>query len=246
MTHHIYVDESGDEGDYLDSNEKPIIGSSRYFILAGIIVDEHTVPRFEEEYNHMLHNRFRGKPLPENFKLHYYPLRNNKPPYDRLSVEDRQGLEKDVFDVINRLDCTLVSVIIDLDTHCRKYTEPISPRAYALYLLQERFQYFLEEYDSHGVVIYERFNAKMKRRTEQVIRRLRTHNFPIPISLPRIDPHIQNGDPTQQPILNLADFFAYLPYTYKTSGRYSPHYELIMHKYFNLHGDRFHTGKVEL
>ena len=36
--------------------------------------------------------------------------------------------------------------------------------------MQERFQYFLEEHDSHGVVIYKKFNAKMKRRTEQVIR----------------------------------------------------------------------------
>lgn len=153
-------------------------------------------------------------------------------------------MEKDVFDVITRLDCTLVSVIIDLYTHCRRYTKPISPRAYALLLLQERFQYFLEEHDSHGVVIYERFNAKMKRRTEQVIRRLLTQNFPILTSLSRIDPHIQNGDPTQQPILNFADF-AYLPYNYKTSGRYSTYYGLIMHKYFNLKGDKFHTGKVE-
>ncbi len=112
--------------------------------------------------------------------------------------------------------------------------------------MQERFQYFLEEHDSHGVVICEKFNAKMKRRTEQVIRRLQTNNFPIPTSLPRIDPRIQNGDHTQQPILNLADFFVYLPYTYKTSGQYSPYYGLIMHKYFNLKGDRFHTGKVEL
>ena len=246
MMHNLYVDESGDEGNYLDGNEKPIIGSSRYFILAGIIVDEDIVSCFEEEYDCILYNRFRGKPLPENFKLHYYPLRNNKPPYDRLSAEDRQGLENDVFDVINRLDCTLISVIMDLNVHCRKYDEPISPRAYALLLLRERFQYFLEEHDSHGVVIYERFNAKMKRRTEQMIRQLRTYNFTTPTSLSRIDSRIQNGDPTQQPILNLADFFAYLPYTYKTSGRHSQYYELIMNKYFNLNGDRFHTGKVEL
>ena len=79
-----------------------------------------------------------------------------------------------------------------------------------------------------------------------MIRRLLTYNFPILASFTRINPHIQNGDPTQQPILNFADFFAHLPYTYKTSGQYSPYYELIMHKYFNLQGSRFHTGKVEL
>ena len=244
--YHLYVDESGDEGDYLDGNENPIRGSSRYFILAGIIVDDGTVPLFEQECDTMLNNYFHGQSLPANFKLHYYPLRNNKPPYDSLSVADKQGLEKDVFDIINRLDCALVSVTIDLDAHCRKYTKSISPKAYALYLMKERFQYFLEDHDSRGNVIVERFNAKMRKRSEQVIRRLlRTPDFPIPTSFSRIDPHTLNGDPTQQPILNLADFFAYLPYIDKT-GSQSPYYKLIMHKYFNLHGSRFHTGKVEL
>ncbi len=245
MTYNLYVDESGDEGDYLDADKKPIVGSSPYFVLGGIIVDESTVQRFEDEYDYMLYYRFHGNPLPEKFKLHYYPLRNNKPPYDQIPIDDREGLEKDVFDIINRLDCTLISASIGLAAHS-KYPEPVSPRAYALHLLQERFQYFLEERDSYGTVIYERLNAKMERRIKQAIRRLQKHsNFPKPTDLTRINPRVQNGDPTQQPILNLADFFAYLPYTYRMSGQYSSYYKLIMHKYFNLHGEKFRTGGLD-
>ena len=57
MAYHIYVGESGDEGDYLDSNEKPITGISRYFVLAGIIVDENISQicnRNQDQYRYIL------------------------------------------------------------------------------------------------------------------------------------------------------------------------------------------------
>ena len=44
----------------------------------------------------------------------------------------------------------LLSVSIDLKKHCKKYLRPVNPIAYGLYLILERFQYFLEDYNGKG------------------------------------------------------------------------------------------------
>ena len=246
--YHLYIDESGDEGDYLDENENVIDGSSRYFTLGGIIVNDSDDQKFVDAYNDIITNYFSGITLPSNFKLHYHPLRNKHSPYDQLKDEDRWKIPNDVFDIIKNLDCHLLSVTIDLDNHCKRYPNPVNPRAYALLLILERFQYFVEEQGSTGRAIYERFNAKMRKKAEMELKWLKKiPTFPTPTNLSRLNKHVESGDPTAQPILNFADFFAYLPYLRRESnGKATKRWDEINFKYYNFNGGWLKTGWVEL
>jgi hypothetical protein len=247
--YYLYIDESGDEGDYLDSNGQVIRGSSRYFTAGGIIVKDTDVQVFEREYNNIVTNYFAGIALPLNFKLHYYELRTPHPPspYNQLSPQQRLEIPQKIFDLIQNLDCSLLSVTIDLASHCN-YPHPANPRAYSLLLILERFQYFLEDNNSTGKAIYERFNAKMRKKVEIELRWLRSiPTFPVPTNLNNIQGRVITGDPTKQPILNIADFFTYLPYNFRnTSGQATTDFDYIKSKYYNLYGGWLRTGRVEL
>lgn len=244
--YHLYIDESGDEGDYVNSNGTIIAGSSKYFTIGGIIVKDTDVTKFNTDYSDIISTYFNGITLPSNFKLHYYPLRHCKPPYDQLSQTARDSIEKEVFDSILRNDCTLLSVTIDLEKHCT-YPRPANPRAYSLLLMLERFQYFLAEQNSIGVAIYERFNAKMRKKAEMEMRRLqKIPSFPVPTQLNNVRRRIMAGDPTQEPILNMADFFAFLPYQRRKTRIASNYFKSIKHKYYDPYGYWLHTGWVEL
>lgn len=244
--YHAYIDESGDDGNYLDKNGNVIEGSSRYFVLAGLIVSEADVDVFNSEYHGLIFKYFSGIRLPENFKLHCYPLRNNKFPYNHLSDTRRQQLEMEVFDIIKRLDCALVSVTVDIFRHCTKYKKPANPRSYALLLMLERFQYFLEVNKSHGVAIYERFNSKMRKRAMIESRWLQSHSTFPTIRLDNISRRVRDGDPTKEPILNLADFFADQVFAQRIKRRRYSYLESIAHKYFNKDGSWRRTGQVEI
>lgn len=140
---------------------------------------------FGKECGNLISNHFPGVRPTTNLKPHYCPLRNNKPPYDCLPSPDRRILEQDVFDIINRLDCALVSATIDLSSY-ERHQWPASPRTYSL-LPPERFQYFLEDKDSRGVAICGRFGAKMRKKAELEAKPLQSNPaFPNTASLNRI------------------------------------------------------------
>jgi hypothetical protein len=245
--YYLYIDESGDEGDYLDGNGQIIVGSSRFFTAGGIIVKDTDVQLFENEYNNIITNYFAGITLPPRFKLHYYSLRMNHYPYNQLSNTRRLEIPQKIFDLIRTLDCSLLSVTIDLASHCT-YPRPANPRAYSLLLILERFQYFLEANNSTGKAIYERFNAKMRKKAELELKWLQSiPTFPTPTNLNNIHRKVITGDPTREPILNIADFFASLPYTFRnTFGRIKTDFDYVKPKYYNLYGGWLRTGRVEL
>ena len=119
--YYLYIDESGDSGDYLDESNKVIEGSSKFFTLAGIIVDDTLKMNLDDEINSISDKYFSTILLPENFKIHYHPLRNKRYPYDKLSDNQRFQLANDMFELIKKSNCNLLSVTINLERHCRKY-----------------------------------------------------------------------------------------------------------------------------
>lgn len=246
--YYLYIDESGDDGNYLDGNNQPIRGSSRFFTLGGIIVKDTDVPIFEREYQNIITRYFSGITLPPKFKLHYYELRMKRYPYNQLSDINRLQIPQDVFSLIRTLDCSLLSVTIDLQYHCIRYPRPANPRAYSLLMILERFQYFLEQNNSTGKAIYERFNAKMRKRAEMELKWLRNiPTFPAPTNLNNIQGRVITGDPTREPILNFADFFASLPYARRnSSGLIRADFDAIKFRYYNRQGGWLRTGQVEL
>lgn len=73
------------------------------------------------------------------------------------------SLANHFFEAIKTIDCKLLSVSVDLKKHCEKYSMPVNVTAYTLYLILEGFQYFLEELDEYGKVIYERFGGSLRK-----------------------------------------------------------------------------------
>jgi Protein of unknown function (DUF3800) len=244
---YLYLDESGDDGDFVENNSDKG-GSSRYVTLGGIIVNQSSRQIFEAVHKELMHKYFKNVILPEKFKLHYTDLRENGCPY-KIIGNKRFELKDRIFDAIQSIDCHLLSVTIDLKKHCENYSNPINPRAYALYLILERFQYFLEDYYNRGQVIYERYLPHFRRRVEQVhIYLMRNKNFPYLTNFENIMGQVKNGDPTTEPVLNFADFMAYIPWIKCTSQNTKTDiWDRIKSKYFNLdHVDPFRRGNYEI
>jgi len=245
--YYLYVDESGDAGDFTDKEGKIIEGSSKYFTLAGIIVNDIVQMEFEEELDQLINETFEGIALPDNFKLHYHPLRQKKYPYNQISDEQRYEIPNRIFKWIQNADCKLISITIDLEKHC-KYPRPADPRAYSLLLMLERFQYFLEDEWDQGIAFYEKFNAKMRKKVENELKWLQNiPTFPTPTSLYLLDGKVRNGDPAKETILQISDFFAYAPWIKKmTDGDSVSRFYSIVFKYYNIGAPKSRSGFVEL
>jgi len=246
--YYLYIDESGDAGDYLDSAKKVIPGSSKFYTLGGIIVEDKNTIYFKNAYDKIIKQYFEGISLPSNFKLHYHPLRQKRFPYDKLKDQDRYRLSEDIFDVIRNLDCSLLSVTLDLKIHCDHYPNPADPTAYTLLLILERFQYFVEEKQSRGKAIFEKFNAKMRKKAEIGLKWLqKIPTFPSPTNLDQLEKKIVYGDPVTEPILQFADFFAYTPWIRRTTNfNADEKWESLKDKYYNLNGSWLKTGHVNV
>ena len=178
--YNIYIDESGDEGIYHEHSPSDIGGSSRFFTLGGIIIDERDNYLFKKEVDSIISDFFNGTTLAQDFELHYFDLRQGRPPFDLLKREDRLAIADRVFNVIKSRDCKLVSITIDLLKHYTKYSSPYNPRSYALFLIQERFQYFLEDENEKGHAIYEGYVSRVQKGVEAGT--CLSNSTPIPVS----------------------------------------------------------------
>lgn len=234
----LYIDESGDEGIYYPSNalRNVVGGSSGYFTLGGIIVKDTDIPLFKRELETIVSESFTKDSLPENFKLHYFELRDERYPYNQLSKQARFEIANKLINTIVRTDCKLLSVTLDIHNHCTKYSRPFSPRAYALFLMLERFQYFLEDNNGKGEAVYERYDSSIRKNVELLHAHLKdSPSFPKYTDFNNIIGSVKNGDPVLEPILQFADFFAYVPWI-KHSSLHTKlrRWNEIKHKYYNL------------
>ena len=154
-----------------------------------------------------------------------------------------------MFNGIKLTESFLVSVTIGKEEHCKKYITPVNPTGYALYLILERFQYFLEERKDIGFAIFERFNGKMRKMVERVHKWLEsTGSFPILTNFENIVRTVMDGDPAKEPLLQYADFFAYAIWKRSESlGTKTRRWDEIKHKYYNLdHLYQTKKGNVEI
>ncbi len=245
MTFFLYIDESGDPGRYLDANRNPISGSSEWFTLGGIIVDEETRLNMSMDVTDLALSFFPQSTVDET-KLHYQQLIQKAPPYDSLSDSDRLRLTDGMFDIIRNSPCRLLSSAINLARHFDKYDEPEDPKAYALVLMLERFQDFLASKASEGIVIYERINRAERKRLKGTMKGLkRMLALNQYVELKNIIGDIRSGDPLKEPILQLADFFAYATHSkYRSNGTKQDRWESVKEKYYNPNGYYYRRGIV--
>lgn len=65
------------------------------------------------------------------------------------------------------------------------------------------------------------------------------------VELNNIAGKIRDGDPLKEPILQLADFFAYATqFKYRSEGKRSRRWESIKMKYYSYDGGYYHSGNV--
>lgn len=109
-----------------------------------------------------------------------------------------------IFQWMRESECKIIAVTLDLEKHCQKYNRPAHPVAYTLLVMLERFQYLLEETGDTGTAIYEKFNSKMRKKTEIEFKWLNNNSsFPAFSALDNIKGKVRNGD--SQKRSNLAD-----------------------------------------
>ena len=241
----MYVDESGDPGRPLDQDRNVIHGSSKLFTLAGIIVDGKEKDRIDANVRDLALSFF-SESVVNTTKIHCHPLLRRAPPYDALSSLDRHRLEYGMFRIIQDSPCTLLSVTIDLVAHFDKYSFPINPKAYAMLIILERFQSFLEDKNARGIVKYERFNKIERKKLRGTMNRLRQMlALKHYVEIDNIQGDIQNGNPLKDPVLQLADFFAYATQEmYRTNGDRSRRWDSIREKYHNIDSGYYESGCV--
>lgn len=83
----------------------------------------------------------------------------------------------------------------------------------------ERFQYFLEDNNESGEAVYERYNSRVRKNVELLHAHLKdSPSFPQYTNFSNIVGSIKDGDPLLEPVLQFADFFAYIPWITRSSS----------------------------
>ena len=213
MKKYLYIDESGIPDNPVDQNGQRKARTPRVFCLGGIIVDEQQKQFFENEYKRLLEDYFKGLELEPKFKLHYNELRMGYTPYAVIGRERSLQLEKEIFEIIKKSDAKLLSFTLDLIGHYENYNQPFNPLAFGLIVLFERFiNHMKEENIKTGSIIYERFNRGLRELVYKQHKDIQKTKFRTRLNLDKIIKYIEDGDPTKEPILQFADFWAYLPF----------------------------------
>lgn len=210
-----HIDESGDPANPLDENNNMILRSSTVYTLAGIFTDKTTKEKMEEEHKKIIEKYFSTTQLASDFYLHYNPLRQNEPPYDILSSNDKLRLITDIFSVIKNSDCVLFSISLDLEGHYKKYSVPLNPQAYTLTLFCERILSYMGKNNIPSVKVeYEKFNHALRDKCIKSFKQTtRFTNFRTRLDVPKCLKVIHDGDPCKSPLLQYADFWAFIPYS---------------------------------
>lgn len=228
--HHLYLDESGDDGDYLDSHGRIIPGSSKYLVVGGILIEDIKINDFDQELNRLLDKYFRnnGITLSGDFKLHCTALKKGvRPPYNQLTTTQRQDLTHEIFNAIITMDCSLIAASLDLENHCNKYTDRINAKAYMLFLCLEQLEKIKNRTGISSEVTYEEFNQIRKKIKSEVNKLLSFSTFPNPQNLRNVERFVKSGKQKQYSGLQFADFIANAVWFHKTQPTQT--------------NDRFHT-----
>jgi hypothetical protein len=246
----LYLDESGDEGNFDTDQEEGKGGSSRYFTLGGIIVDDSIVPEFRKRMDEILLKYFPNIDYFDKFKLHYTDLRESRYPFDKMAGIKKKEIADEIFNTVNSIDCFLLSVTIDLYDHCKKYSHrmPLKPRAFSLILIKERYQYFLKEKGSRGRIIYEEYDCSLRKQVKFGYDYLNQIGFYFYTTLENIEGDIIDGDPLEEVVLQFADFTVYPAYRFcKSHNRDRRRFDEISNKYYNLnHRHKSRRGNLHV
>jgi len=153
----IYIDEVGNND--LKSSDDP---NHRYLSLTGLIFDLNYVKNVVHPKLEALKQKYFPHHPDEPIILHRKELVNKKYPFKSLKDKTiEENFNSDLLKLLDELDYSIVSVLIDKKEHNYKYkTWKYDPYHYCLEILLERFFFFLEMQDSVGDVMVESRGGK--------------------------------------------------------------------------------------
>lgn len=207
-----FLDESGDEGNFLDDSLNEVRGSSQYLTISGILIDRVNISRLEKKYQKIIKKYFLdvGITLPSNFKLHCVKLK--KPgtfPYNKIGKKKCKELLSEIYQTLNSFDCGYLAVSVNIKEHCIKYgNKAVNSKAYALFITYEMLREMEQEIGMDFTIIYEEFNHMKKSINDAHKKLLSYKTFPNPHDLANITNYINSGKPQTFPILQFSDFIA--------------------------------------
>lgn len=157
MKYRLYVDEVGNSD--IGASQDP---SHRYLSLTGVIlelgyVDTTVFPAVEA-----LKRKYFGSHPDEPVILHRRELVNRKPPFESLrepAIE--QGFNRDLLDLLQSMDYTVITVVLDKLEHRQRYQVwRFDPYHYCLTVLVERYVLWLQMKNTLGDVMAESRGGK--------------------------------------------------------------------------------------
>jgi len=165
----LYIDEVGDPG--LQSAKDP---RYRYLSLTGVImeldyVNETVFPELEGLKKKYFHSH-----VDEPVIFHRKELVNRRYPFQSLQNEEvRKAFDNDLLHLLNTLDFTVITVVIDKLEHKMRYRVwQQDPYHYSLRILLERYVLFLQAANTTGDAMAESRGGKEDMRLKTSYRRV--------------------------------------------------------------------------
>jgi len=158
----IYIDEVGNSD--LNSSDNP---NHRFLSLTGLIFELNYIRNIVvPEIDSFKQKFFPSHHPDEPIILHRKEIVNKKYPFNNLKNKElEENFNSELLRILNDLEYTIVSVVIDKKTYKEKYKEwKDDPYHYCLKILIERFYYFLKKTNAIGDVMVESRGGKEDKR----------------------------------------------------------------------------------
>ena len=161
MKYRMYIDEVGNPD--LESSDNP---NHRFLSLTGIIIDlDYVRNELYSQFESFKSKYFDYHP-DDPIILHRKEIVNARYPFENLAdPKIRAKFDKELLDLLNVWNYTVISVCLDKKTHKETYIVwRYDPYHYCLALLLERYIFFLEHHHLNGDVMAESRGGKEDRR----------------------------------------------------------------------------------
>lgn len=143
--HIMYVDESG---------VMELSDPTTYFVTAGVIFHESDLDLMKNTVQNYKDNNFTGSL--RGAEIHLYHMRKGRGRFRGLNLQQKIALLNPLYNDISTLPFTIIAVRVDKQKFARRHNDVSEILDYGYMLLTERFDYFLRENSSKGIVRIDR------------------------------------------------------------------------------------------
>lgn len=137
----MYVDESG---------TVELTDQTQYFVTAGTIFHEDALDTMKTEIDTYKDTNFTGKM--KFAEIHVYDIWKGRGKFFGLNLTQKRSILDPLYQSISNLQFTSIAVRIDKKKFAKRHNDPNEVLNYGYMLLIERFDYFLRENKSKGII----------------------------------------------------------------------------------------------